>query len=169
MPAQQEQDLLLKIVETWRPNPIPEYRGFRCANCQQYKNQAWYHWLNTAGYRLPVHMCTDTCEPAFQNASITIAQDKRQTVDRPTFGQSYPYPSPAVQAFRNIVAAWPDAAPPQLKAFTCDLCHQDLDIDPQGSQRKGYHVWWLMDDGTTLAELHFHRHCAQQLEIESGK
>lgn len=59
-----EQKLLLKIVETWRPNEIPEYRGFRCANCQQYVSRAWYHWLNSGDYRLPVHMCDERCEPA---------------------------------------------------------------------------------------------------------
>jgi len=43
MDNSKEHQLLLEIVETWQPSEYPEYRGFRCANCQQYKNQAWYH------------------------------------------------------------------------------------------------------------------------------
>lgn len=40
-----KQELLLKIVKTWSLNQNPEYRGFRCANCQEYIKKAWYHRL----------------------------------------------------------------------------------------------------------------------------
>ncbi len=82
MTLDEEQKILLSIVETWRLSEKPEYRGFRCANCQQYKNKARYHWVNTAGCKFPIHMCDDTCEPEFQNNSIVVDESKRQPVDR---------------------------------------------------------------------------------------
>lgn len=167
--GQEEQQILLQIVETWRLNEFPEYRGFRCANCQQYKNEAWYHWVNTAHeagqFRLPIHMCNDTCEPAFQNDTIQIDQAKRTQVDRESFGNNYNFSDSTKRKFRGIVASWPDYKKPELKAFTCDDCGNDLEIDKTDGARKGYHVWWKMDDGKTLTELHFHRDCGHKLGI----
>jgi len=40
-----KQHALLRIVQTWNLNPKPEYRGFRCANCQRYIHRSWHHWL----------------------------------------------------------------------------------------------------------------------------
>ena len=165
MTLEEEQNILLQIVETWRISEKPEYRGFRCANCQQYKNEAWYHWVNTGNFKLPIHMCNDTCEPAFQNNTIQIDESKRQQTDRDTFGNSYVYSPEAVKRFREIVASWPEYKEPELKAYTCDACNKDLDIDSTDGVRKGYHVWWKMDDGKTLAELHFHKECAKPLGI----
>ncbi|MBI2021394.1 hypothetical protein HYS93_00740 [Candidatus Daviesbacteria bacterium] len=165
MTLEEEQKVLLKIVETWRLSEKPEYRGFRCANCQQYKNEAWYHWVNTGGYKLPIHMCNDTCEPAFQNNSIQIDERKRQVVNREMFGRSYIYSPEATKRFREIINTWPTNKKPELKAFTCDQCDKELDIDNNDGLRKGYHVWWKMDDGKTLAELHFHKECATLLGI----
>jgi hypothetical protein len=156
----EEQAILLKIVETWRPSEKPEYRGFRCANCQQYKNEAWYHWVNTDGYHLPIHMCADNCEPAFQAGTIQIDESKRAEVNRKTFGIGYAYAEEAKKRFEKIVASWPEYKEPELKAYTCDGCGQNLDIDPADNQRKGWHVWYKMADNT-LAELHFHKDCAQ--------
>jgi len=48
---------LLKIVKTWKINEKPEYRGFRCANCQKYIFKAWHYWLNEGRYKTPVHFC----------------------------------------------------------------------------------------------------------------
>ncbi len=56
-----KKDILLKIVQTWRLNKEPEYRGFRCANCQKYIHKAWHRWLKTGGFKTPVHFCND-CE-----------------------------------------------------------------------------------------------------------
>lgn len=164
MEHNEEQKILLKIVETWRPSEWPEYRGFRCANCQEYKNEAWYHWVNTGDYRLPIHMCKDTCEPAFQNGTISIDEAKRQSVERNTFGSTYQYSPKAVERFREIVASWSEYREPELKAYTCDHCGKELDIE-EGT-RKGYHVWWKMDDEKTLAELHFHRPCGHELGLK---
>lgn len=165
-----EQELLLEIVETWKLNEFPTYRGFRCANCQQYKNEAWYHWINTGdkngNFRLPVHMCNDTCEPQFQSGSIVIkGESTSHKTNRATFGDSYFYPPTTEERFREIVASWPNYKPPELKAFTCDDCGKNLEIDPIDGERKGYHVWWKMPDGKTLVELHFHRGCGNKLGI----
>ncbi len=163
---QKHQEILLKIVETWRPSEIPEYRGFRCANCQKYKNEAWYHWVYTQGYRLPIHMCDDTCEPEFQAGTIKIDESKRAKVNRDTFGQGYNYTEKAKKRFNEIIASWPHYKEPELKAYTCDACGKDLDIDPNDNLRKGYHVWYKMPDGKTLVELHFHKECGGKLGIK---
>lgn len=160
-----EQKLLLQIVEKWDLNEIPEYRGFRCANCQEYKNEAWYHWLNNEEFRLPIHLCNDTCEPTFKDGTININQAKLHHIDRATFGNKHAYSENVVKRFQQIVNNWPDYKEPELKAFTCDECGKDLDIDPQDGARKGYHVWWKIPDGKTLAELHLHKDCGNKLDI----
>lgn len=166
MAPDQEQQTLLKIVETWRLSESPEYRGFRCANCQEYKDEAWYHWVNTGDYRLPIHMCDDRCEPAFQSGNIQIDESRRSTVDRDNFNPSYS--EEAVKRFHEIVSTWPEYKEPEIKAYTCDDCENPLDVEnlPDGTtQRQGWHVWWKMPDGKTLAELHFHRDCGANLGI----
>jgi hypothetical protein len=115
-------------------------------------------------YKLPIHMCNDTCEPAFQDGSIQVNEVKRATVDRETFGTSFQFSEKAQERFKEIVASWPEYKEPELKAYTCDDCEKDLDIDTDGT-RKGYHVWWKMPDGKTLAELHFHKHCGDSLDL----
>jgi hypothetical protein len=161
-----EQDLLLQIANTWQPSEKPEYRGFRCANCQQYKNEAWYHWLDTNGYKLPIHLCNDTCELAFQNETIRIGSSKRKSIDRALFGNNYEYSKETQNQFAKIINSWPENAVPEFKAFSCDECRNDLDIDSIDGQRKGYHVWWKMPDGQTLAELHLHKKCGNKLGIK---
>lgn len=170
MDKQKEQKILLQIVETWRLSEYPTYRGFRCANCQQYKNESWYHWLNSGdefgNYRLPVHMCNDTCEPKFQAGTIIISGEATPLkVDRNTFGNEYKFTDSAKKRFLEIISSWPEYKKPELKAFTCDECGKDLEIDPSDGVRKGYHVWWKMPDGKTLTELHFHRDCGHNLGI----
>jgi len=48
---------LLRIVKTWNLNKKPEYRGFRCANCQRHIFKAWHYELDEGGYKTPVHFC----------------------------------------------------------------------------------------------------------------
>jgi hypothetical protein len=55
------QKSLLRIVKTWKISRKPEYRGFRCANCQKYIHKAWHCWLKEGGYQTPVHFCNN-CE-----------------------------------------------------------------------------------------------------------
>lgn len=35
----------------------PEFRGFRCAACQEYITKSWHHELNSSEYLVPVHLC----------------------------------------------------------------------------------------------------------------
>ena len=165
---EQEQKILLDIVETWNISEKPEYRGFRCANCQEYKNEAWYHWLNNEKFKLPIHLCNDTCEPAFQDRNISIDQKKINHVNRAAFGNNHVYPETAVNRFQQIVNNWPNYKVPELKVFTCDECGENLDIDHQDEIRKGYHVWWKMPDGQKLTELHFHKACGNKLNINNS-
>lgn len=168
MTREDEQKALLDIVSTWNPSEWPEYRGFRCANCQQYRNEAWYHWVNSGNFKLPIHLCDDLCEPNFQAKILKINENKRTKIDRNTFGNTYKYSEKALKRFREIVHSWPEYKKPELKAFTCDQCNQTLTMEqlPDGTQqRQGYHVWWKMDDGKTLAELHFHKDCGRELDI----
>lgn len=160
----QDQATLLQIVQTWNISEKPEYRGFRCANCQQYRNQAWYHWVTTGDFKLPIHLCNESCEAQFQNGTLQITNPPIE-IDHASFGKGYHYSEAAVTRFRQIVGSWLKDQAPQLKAFSCDQCQQNLLIDPSDYQRKGWHVWWKMDDGKTLAELHFHKECAAALGI----
>src|SRR5438874_11596508 len=120
-----EQEKLLKIVKTWQPNEFPEFRGFRCALCQQYKNEAWHNWLNMGGYRLPIHLCSETCEHAFQIDNMRIDEKKEIEVDRATFGTEYQYSEEAKVTFRGIIAVWPTLAETKYKAFACDYCKEE--------------------------------------------
>lgn len=52
---------LLKIVKKWNIKLAPEYRGFRCADCQKYIHKAYQHNLNSSGYKVLVHFCI-SCE-----------------------------------------------------------------------------------------------------------
>jgi len=66
-----DQKVLLRIVQTWNINHKPEYRGFRCVNCQKTIRKGWYHWLITAGYKTPVHFC-NRCEKKFRLNKIEV-------------------------------------------------------------------------------------------------
>lgn len=157
------QEILLKIVETWDISEAPEYRGFRCANCQKYKNEAWHHWVNTGGFRLQIHLC-DTCEMQLKVGEIKINKMKNAVVDHKLFGRVYKFSQKTIDEFTKIVASWPEDKDPELKAFTCDLCHEVLDIDQKDGLRKGYHVWTKMSDDI-LVELHFHKACSKKLGV----
>lgn len=53
----EEQKILLKIVQSWKINPRPEYRGFRCADCQRYLHKAWHNFLDYGGFKTQIHFC----------------------------------------------------------------------------------------------------------------
>ncbi|MCL4365916.1 hypothetical protein M1437_01685 [Patescibacteria group bacterium] len=55
---------LLTIVKTWNIKFQPEYRGFRCADCQKYMHKAWHHYLNYGGFKTPIHFC-NKCQKKF--------------------------------------------------------------------------------------------------------
>lgn len=153
-----EQALLLQIVKSWNISPTPQYRGFRCAACQEYKNESWYHWLYEGGFLVPVHLCDDTCHVAFLSGALQLAsQPPSQTINL-----TNPYSPKAIGTCEELVEEWNTLAQPVLKAFACDLCEKDLDIDPEDSQRKGFHVWYLTKNNHK-AELHFHKDCWNSL------
>jgi hypothetical protein len=164
MNLSQEQQLLLDIAETWNLSEIPEYRGFRCANCQEYKNKAWYHWLNSGGYKLPIHLCDEKCEKEFQKNAVRIDFTRKKIVNRNSFGSKYIFNSQSVERFEEIVSLWPDYRKPELKVFFCDECKKDLYMDYLDNQRKGFHVWWKTKNDI-LIELHFHKECGKKLGI----
>lgn len=159
----EEQKKLLKIVQTWNLNETPEFRGFRCANCQEYKNEAWYHWLDFGGYKLPVHMCDEKCEKQFKSGRIIINPAKKIEVDRDSFGIKFR--PKTINRFREIVDSWRQKEP-ELKPFSCDECGNKLEIDTNDGKRKGFHVWWKIPNDKTLTELHFHKHCGNRLGIK---
>ncbi|HEY7350768.1 MAG TPA: hypothetical protein VH599_20835 [Ktedonobacterales bacterium] len=169
-PREQEQQRLLAIVRAWHPSAFPEYRGFRCALCQASINEAWYHWLQTDEYHIPVHLCNERCESLFQAGKTPIDHRSEAPGARPSASNVYPFTQEAISRFREIVGSWPTGAAPELRAFTCDACGGVLVLEPgpDGSQRRqGYHVWWTMEPGITRAEFHFHRACGHALGIYS--
>lgn len=149
-----EQQLLLQIVQSWNIKSDPEYRGFRCAVCQEYRNKAWHHWLRSSGFLVPIHLCDETCEQAFQSETLTFASPPLEK----TINLTNPYSLKATGTFEEILEEWNTLAPPALKAFTCDLCEEKLEIDPEDGRRKGYHIWYETRS-REVAELHFHRQC----------
>lgn len=149
-----EQAILLKIVQTWNISSTPEYRGFRCAYCQRYRNQSWYHWLRSGKFIVPLHLCNEKCHTKFEQGELEFKTNlnyRRNVL-------SYSYSEKAKEAFDEIISKWDKEAKPQLKAFICDSCSKDLDIDTTDGYRKGYHVWYEMKNGD-YAELHFHKRC----------
>ncbi len=59
------QQKLLQIVQTWNISKNPQYRRFRCGNCQNLlKNNVWHYQLNSGGFSTLVHLCND-CETSF--------------------------------------------------------------------------------------------------------
>ena len=134
-------DLLLRIVLTWRPSERPEYRGFRCANCQRFMRKAWHHWLDASGYRTPVHFC-DACERKLRAGKIEVTKPQTK-IDAKKFGKKFP--SDTAKYLRAASAKWNTKMKPRYKTFECDLCGQKM--------RKAWHVWF--NDRGTLVEAHF--------------
>ena len=144
------QEILLGIVKTWNLNERPEYRGFRCANCQNYMNEAWHHWLTKGGYKSPVHFC-NSCETDYESSNIII---KPPTFfDKNTFGLKFPkdVESKLIEIQKN----WNTDADPIYKNFECDDCGTKM--------LEAYHVWFNMDK--ILIEEHFCKDCGDGLHL----
>lgn len=152
------QQILLSIVQTWVISGTPTSRGFRCGLCQRYINEAWHHLLTIGGYKTPVHLC-ETCEVAIQKSDFKV---EKPFVD--STAVSSVYSEEAVTRFKHIIETWQADADPVFKAFTCDNCENELEIDTRDGMRKGWHVWWRMDDAR-LAELHFHESCGTKMRL----
>lgn len=134
-------DALLRVVRTWRPSEKPEYRGFRCANCQRRMYKAWYHWLDRCGYKAPVHFCA-ACEKKFRAGKICITTPEVK-INRKTFGLEFS--KETERKLREASKKWDTRARPTYRTFTCDECGRRM--------RKAWHVWF--NDRGTLVEAHF--------------
>ena len=139
-----DQKILLKIVQTWNIKPNPEYRGFRCANCQKYMHKAWYHWLFSGGFKGPVHFC-NKCESGFRAGNIRITNPAVK-VDRSIFLK---YPKKVKELLVKTGNNFPLNDKPKYKIFTCDKCGRNC--------FKIYHVWDI--EGFNLVETHFCKDC----------
>jgi hypothetical protein len=78
------------------------------------------------------------------------------------FTNTYQLSDATQNRFEEIMSKWPLSNGNKINDFYCDHCLKPLDIDPTDTMRKGYHVWYKTRDGKTLAELHFHRSCANK-------
>jgi len=142
-----DQETLLKIVRTWNLKPKPEYRGFRCANCQKYMRKAWHHWLAKGGYKTPVHFC-HVCQEEFRSGRIRINKGKAK-VDKSEFK----FPIKEKGRLIKLSGKWEVEAKPIYRMFTCDECNKDM--------YKAYHIW-LTERGS-LIEIHLCKECGDKL------
>ena len=142
---------LLKIVETWKLNEKPEYRGFRCANCQKYMHKAYYYWLDTKGYKTPVHFCRQ-CQKLFESFHIRITK-LSHPINRKTFGLKFE--QKFIQKCKSIAKKWNTKANPVYKTFVCDECGDNM--------HKAYHVW--LNINSRLIEVHFCQKCGHKLKL----
>ena len=149
------QEILLGIVHSWNISSEPEYRGFRCAHCQDYMTFAWHHWLSTGGFKTPVHFCKD-CQAKYSSGELNVPTPT--TTSQATMKNfSKKYPPKTEKMLISIQEKWNLSEKPRYKAFSCDLCKQDL------PGAKGYHTWFKHNG--TLIEEHFCRPCAEHSGI----
>ncbi len=142
-----KQDVLLRIVRTWRLNPKPEYRGFRCANCQRYLRRAWHHWLTSSRYRTPVHLC-QSCESLFRQDKLKVRGARRLAI-KSRFYKNF---SLKVKGqLRKFLGR--TSTRPVYKGFTCDKCKTSL--------QKAYHIWSFLRG--SLNELHLCKRCGDKI------
>jgi len=142
------QKVLLRIVQTWDLSPNPEYRGFRCANCQKSIRKAWYHWLVGGGYKIPVHFCSK-CEKTFILNKIKINKPIIK-VEKEKFLEF----SGKIQAFLGkIVDGWSIKTKPIYKIFTCDYCSKNL--------YRAFHIWNTKKG--IFVETHLCRQCKDRI------
>lgn len=145
------QKTLLRIVQTWSLNPKPEYRGFRCANCQEYMKKAWYHWLVKGGYKTLVHFCNQ-CENAFKLNKIKTVKPVVK-VDRSKFLK---FPDNVRSKLKEAVDGWNTKSKPVYRIFSCDRCGKNM--------YKAYHIWNIQKG--ILVEVHFCRKCGDKTGLK---
>jgi NMD protein affecting ribosome stability and mRNA decay len=144
------QKVLLRIVQSWNLNPKPEYRGFRCANCQKSIRKGWYHWLTTGGYKTPVHFC-NRCEKKFRLNKIKV----KKPISKVNKSKFIKFPEDIKSKLRKIVQRW--NTKPIYKTFACDHCGKKI--------FKTYHIWF--NSKGTLIEVHFCRQCGDKIGIKN--
>jgi DNA replicative helicase MCM subunit Mcm2 (Cdc46/Mcm family) len=143
--------VLLRIVQGWNLNPKPEYRGFRCANCQKSIRKGWYHWLTTGGYKTPVHFC-DECEKKFKLNKIKTEKPAIK-VNKSKFIK---FPEDIKSKFQKSVQKWNIKPKSICKIFACDNCGKNM--------FKAYHIWFVLKG--TLVEVHFCKQCGNKINIK---
>lgn len=152
-----KQQALLKIVQTWNLSKDPEYRRFRCANCQTHMLGAvFHHLLNLGGFICPVHLCRN-CQAQF-NTGVIASQNPPAKIDRPIFNF-------LPENVAGIVESWnKEQDGPILKEISCDYCNKPLEKDNEGYP-EGFHIWWKNNDN--LVEVHFDKSCAEKFGIKN--
>jgi RNase P subunit RPR2 len=145
-----QQQTLLSIVKTWDIQPKPEYRGFRCANCQKYMHKAWYYWLTSGGFIGPVHFCQD-CKQKFDAGKI------QNTKPQFNFMASHAreYQRSVQNELDDAIKKWDLNAEPIYKIFTCDKCNRNM--------TKAWHIWTR--DKKNLIEVHFCKECGEAVGL----
>lgn len=141
-------EILLKIVKTWKIKEKPEYRGFRCANCQKYIHKAYHYWLDNGRYKTPVHFCLN-CQKKFELGKIEVKKPKI-AVNRENFGRGFK--KEFIEKCKAIAKKWDMKEKPVYRIFSCDNCRRNL--------YKGWHVWLNLND--FLMEMHFCKECGEK-------
>ena len=157
-----DQKVLLRIVQTWNINHKPEYRGFRCVNCQKTIRKGWYHWLITAGYKTPVHFC-NRCEKKFRLNKIEV----KKPIVKVNRSKFIKFPENIKSKLQKAVHKWntkykiftPFRNLRFLTGFTCDNCGKNM--------FKAYHIWNIQKGA--LVEVHFCKQCGNKIKINKFK
>jgi len=148
------QEVLLRIIQSWNLNSKPGYRGFRCANCQKSIRKGWYHWLITAGYKTPVHFC-NKCEKKFKLNKIKT----EKTVTKVNRSKFIKFPEDIKSKLQKAVHKWNIQSKPIYKIFICDNCGKNMS--------KAYHIWNIQKGA--LVEVHFCKQCGNKIKINKFK
>ena len=144
-----KQKILLRIVQSWNLKHKPEYRGFRCANCQKHMHKAWHYWCVSKDYKTPVHFC-NKCESDFKSLKLNIAESKKM-IDKEKFELKSVN---LEKRLGSIIKNWNTKTKPIYKTFTCDYCAESL--------HKAYHFWLKFKKNNTLFEAHFCKRCGDK-------
>lgn len=145
------QKTLLTIVKNWRINLRPEFRGFRCAVCQEYVEAAWHYWLAICGFITSVHFC-NTCNQKLKTNQLELKNSKTEkSITKIQYGKNLE------NKLREIRETWQTKEPPKFKEFTCDKCMNPL------PNAQGYHAWFSGDG--LISEFHFDRKCAHEIGL----
>jgi hypothetical protein len=135
----------------WKFGEKPEYRGFRCGNCQAPLHKAWHHWYVESGYKTPVHLCNN-CEFLFKFSKIRVNE---LDIFPNKMKFSLKLPEEIKNKLKEIISGWNTSSKPFYKTFTCDNCARNI--------HKAYHFWFMMEE--TLAEVHFCKKCGDKLGL----
>jgi predicted RNA-binding Zn-ribbon protein involved in translation (DUF1610 family) len=146
------QKVLLRIIQSWNLNPKPEYRGFRCANCQKTIRKGWYHLLTTGGYKTPVHFC-NRCENKFRLNEIEV----KKPIVKVNKSKFIKFPGNIKSKLQKAVQKWNIQSKPIYKIFICDNCGKNM--------LKAYHIWLVLKKN--LVEVHFCRQCGGKIDIKN--